>query len=305
MASAQDKRNYFTISNMRNRKSNRNSLPRGYSVESDESEILMPAHWDAVYPQNPVAARQAERAYNTERWKRYPGKVYDKRERPILIESLKDHHQRIERKRRDEFNAKWRLFLEREGHRLLRPVEKPIAKESFRLCQQCNNITIIAVDDEICSECTYNNLRNRPFVIPQRQSSRIPLPEAAAQKRRRYRQLLRNRERPTEIPSPQTAAHKRRQYKTFYDRVNPPVRTLPSTPLVITERHPYSFDMANFPQDLESLPLGLPEQSVNYHDQDWRYAITTMEDRDNIADYFLSKSDMPVYNVADFNKGFL
>lgn len=295
MANAQERRSRFATNRSRRHKHVRDSLPRGYIVESDESEILTPAHFKSLYPSNPAAAALAEKEYIAERWKRYPGKVYDKRERPILIDSLKEHHRKIEHKRRDEFNAKWQLYLDRqeEQSRLKkRLAENKVVKENIRSCRQCNNFGMIAVDG-LCGECKRNNLMNQPFV-------RSSNPSTAAQRRQGYQQLSRNPVHRSAIPLPRTAAHRRRKYQQFQDRVYPPVKTSPSVPLVITERQPYSFDMANLPQDLESFPLGLPEQEVNYHDEDWRYVVGTMEDRDKIANYFLSKSYMPVYNLEDF-----
>lgn len=310
MANAQERRRGFATSNVRNRNRNRLirqiSLPRGYTVESDESEILSPNFFKALHPSNPSAAKQAEKEYIAERWRRYPGKVYDRRERPILIDSLKEHHRKIEITRRDEFNAKWKLFLERQEEEKKRSQNlakaKKIETETLRLCQQCNNFAYIAVDgDGICSECMRSYLRNQTYVNT-RGRSRIPPPQTAAQRRQRYQQSPRNPVYTSAIPLPRAPSHRRRKYQPFEDRVYPPTRHLqPSVPLVITERQPYTYDMANFPQDLESFPLGLPEQEVNYHDQDWRYTAGTMEDRDQIAGYFLSKSDMPVYNEADFN----
>lgn len=295
MAYAQDKRHRLVNTNVRNRIA-KSFLPRGYIVESDESEILLPDYFKSLHPLNPSAAKQAEKEYIAERWKRYPGKVYDMRERPILIDSVKEHHREIGRKRRDEFNAKWQLYLERqeEEKRLQkqRAVPRKTAKETLRICKQCNNFAHIAVDGGICSECVHSNRRIQPG------RSQIPLPQTAAQRRRRYQSRI--PVYPSAIPLPPTAAHKRRKYQEFHNRVYPSVRTFPSVPLAITEREPYSFDIANFPQDLESFPLQLPEQEVDYHDQDWRYAVGTMEDLDKISQYFLSKSYMPVYNEADF-----
>lgn len=293
MANAQEKRQSYAKSDVRKLKRNhmnkKLSLPRGYYVESDDSEILSPDFFKAAHPLNPSAAKQAEKEYIADRWRRYPGKVYDRRVRPILIDSLKEHHRKIEQTKRDEFNKKWQLYLDREEKNKQlqnRLKEKKIVKETIRLCQLCNNFAYIADDNtDICGECMRSNSRNQP---------------AEGQRRRRYHQVQGTPVYPSAIPLPPRAAHKKRKYQPFQSRVYPPPRIAPSEPLAITERQPYSFDMANFPQDLESFPLDLPEQEYNYNDQDWRYTAGTMEDLDKISNYFVSKSYMPEYNEADF-----